>query len=87
MLDAMSGGLTVSDWLGIGAMVVSIIGGALAMAWRLGILSNKVDDNTKRIDKMDQRIDTLANRGMVGGRRWTDPHPYWPPRPEEPKQE
>lgn len=60
----MAAGVDPSAWAAFIGVGVSIIGGALIMAWRLGALSTKVenlggqlDDNTHRLDAIDAKAD------------------------------
>lgn len=73
-------------WAGIGAIIVSIAGGAIAMAWRLGGLESRVRDVQDdvhevkgqvrdldvAVDGLKSRIDRWPDRRIGAERRQGD---------------
>lgn len=52
-------------WAAVIPVCASILGGGLAMAWKLGGLTNQVKELDDRVDHIESKIDTLR----VSGRR------------------
>jgi outer membrane murein-binding lipoprotein Lpp len=59
-------------WAAVIPVCVSILGGGLAMAWKLGGLANQVQELDDRMDHVERKIDALGGRAS---RRWNDPQP------------
>ena len=57
-------------------LAIAIIGGGLAMAWRLGGLERTVNDLQNKVDDVSDTVDGIEEKldgRRIGGRRWTDP--------------
>ena len=52
MLDVVVVNTVGNLWIGVAALAFSILTGAIAMAWRLGRLEQKVTDISKKVDKI-----------------------------------
>lgn len=70
-----------SVWAAVIPVCASIIGGAFVMAWRLGTLSTKVEEQSsdmrdvlRRLERVERQM--LESGRVLGGRRRTDPK--WP---------
>jgi hypothetical protein len=48
----------LTDWAPWAGLAVSIVGGALAMAWKLGGLERSVKDLGGRIKRVEDKIDS-----------------------------
>ncbi len=59
MLGAATQGV---DWATVGAVAVPIIGGALAMAWKLGGLERAVKDLGERVKRLESTVSRFRDR-------------------------
>jgi hypothetical protein len=76
-----------ADWSAISAVIlpiaVSILGGGLAMAWRLGGLERTVKDTQADVQHLDRRVEGIEHRLWdSGGQR----QPARAPLPKEVKR-